>query len=49
MMGSEQLGEVAWYASPSAVEQAMNETGLFSDHVIIEVPARLRAHVRLVR
>lgn len=49
MMGSERLGDIAWFASPSEVEKATNETGLYPDHIVIEVPSKAPAHLRLVR
>ena len=49
MMGGEKLGDIAWFASPSEVEQATHETGLYPDHVVIEVPSAAQAHLSLVR
>lgn len=49
MKGSEKLRDVAWFASPSDVEKATNEAGLYPDHVVIEVPSKSRAHLKLVR
>lgn len=49
MLGSEKLADIAWFASPSEVEKATNETGLFPKHVVIEVPCRSPVHLKLVR